>query len=88
MAIIMQEFQILETFTTPICQDKEQCAGVNPDLCHQFPFLINDCPQLCQLCKCQDEKSCSGVSKELCEIYPSIKDKCRRTCGVCQDRVG
>ena len=84
----MKILWILETFTTPICKDKEQCAHVSPDLCDQFPLLLNDCPQLCQQCKCQDVKNCSAVSKELCKIYTSIKDKCRRTCGVCQDHIG
>ena len=77
-----------ETFSNLICKDKDHCSKLTPDLCQQFPSILNDCPHLCQQCKCQDLKNCSSVSSELCEMYPSIKDKCRRTCGVCKDRIG
>ena len=78
--------KFLETFSTLLCKDKEECSTVTPKLCQQFHILRNECPVACGLCTCEDMRDCSDVSLELCDAYAIIKDKCRKTCGVCLDR--
>lgn len=79
-------WKFLETYSTLLCKDKEECSTVSPKSCQQFNILKNECPVACGLCRCEDTKDCSDISSELCNAYPSIKDKCRKTCGVCLDR--